>query len=172
MYSHFLEGEWKSIEEKTPQFTLLGFEPRHPVLLSLVYCESDGSIELELNPQTKLSLVNVLGKDQTTCVCLSDRLSLTETESELAESDPFPAVNNLDDVMLEYVPFESIRRLLGDHAGYLDSALQDHLDLECDLEQQFLELSNMDLLNQEHIDGDIRQQFLELSNLDNQREQF
>nr|CAD7414124.1 unnamed protein product [Timema cristinae] len=123
--------------------------------------------------QTKLSDVNVLGKDsQTTCVCLSDRLSLTETESELAESDPFPAVNNLDDVMLEYVPFESIRRLLGDHAGYLDSALQDHLDLECDLEQQFLELSNMDLLNQEHIDGDIRQQFLELSNLDSQREQF
>nr|CAD7581611.1 unnamed protein product [Timema californicum] len=74
--------------------------------------------------------------------------------------------------MLEYVPFESIRRLLGDHAGYLDSALQDNLDLECDLEQQFLELSNMDLLNQEHIDGDIRQQFLELSNLDTQREQF
>nr|CAD7432273.1 unnamed protein product [Timema monikensis] len=103
---------------------------------------------------------------------LDYRLSLTETESELAESDPFPAVNNLDDVMLEYVPFESIRRLLGDHAGYLDSALQDHLDLECDLEQQFLELSNMDLLNQEHIDGDIRQQFLELSNLDSQREQF
>ncbi|XP_063233626.1 uncharacterized protein LOC134537282 [Bacillus rossius redtenbacheri] len=74
-------------------------------------------------------------------------LGLAGTDPRPAdEDDPFPMFPQsclLDDVTLEYVPFDSIRKLLGDHVGYLDSALQEHLDLETDIEQQFLELSDL-----------------------------
>ncbi|XP_021924082.1 uncharacterized protein LOC110831902 isoform X1 [Zootermopsis nevadensis] len=62
----------------------------------------------------------------------------------LTETDGFPSTSSLEDDILEYIPFESVRRLLGEHVEYIDSALQEQLELECDIEQQFLELSHLE----------------------------
>ncbi|KAJ9578960.1 hypothetical protein L9F63_024933, partial [Diploptera punctata] len=63
----------------------------------------------------------------------------------LQEADNFPNTS-LEDDILEYIPFDSVRKLLGEHVEYIDSALQEQLELESDLEQQFLELSNLEQL--------------------------
>ncbi|PNF20641.1 hypothetical protein B7P43_G04055 [Cryptotermes secundus] len=80
---------------------------------------------------------------------LDCRLGFTATEPEildhvLREVDGFPCTSSLEEDILEYIPFDSVRRLLGEHIEYIDSALQEQLELESDIEQQFLELSNLE----------------------------
>ncbi|XP_069693832.1 uncharacterized protein [Periplaneta americana] len=80
---------------------------------------------------------------------LDFRMGFSSNEPEfldhvLREADGFPSVSCMDDNILEYIPFDSVRRLLGEHVEYIDTTLQEQLELESDLEQQFLELSNFE----------------------------
>ncbi|PSN52043.1 hypothetical protein C0J52_04524 [Blattella germanica] len=64
-------------------------------------------------------------------------------ENVLQDADNLPS-SCLDDDILEYIPFDSVRKLLGEHVEYIDSAIQDQLELGSDIEQQFLELANLE----------------------------